>query len=435
MVSPEQARKLLHENNLPKGTYGLQLGEATPEGGIYWGGAQWDFYTTYDHAQALAHAWMAEAVTKQAKEAFSSAPYYRPVNFAHKDNHASILAQLAENYPEIPEATLQKIADVRDRFESLGEGITHTSSDIVLPVIIEGEQAFAKLHSTQILNPEAHALSLAQQYPELHPITPKLLAYIQNGTYGILLTQDTQEKEIIPRESITTYLSLMHKVFNEYTAFSGITQEELKKPVYTDVFNAVLLQAFLRPYAAEPLFSDASSRLVLPFEELESRVTTREDLTRLRKYKQVYHTCVSKLTGLELSPQTVIIDDLKPSNVFPGTFRPRGDFGEIKTGSPEFAFARMEQEDNAAYAGFIAFASNQVGYYLQDAYSHDKRFTNHQPDYSKKAVQKMAEAIKVISPLSSIRLLSFSLKQGDEESAGKYERAICRYHSQLRQFS
>jgi len=449
MVAYSEIQKQLEENNLPKGTYGIQIGDFNPETDqMTWGGGQWDFYTDKETAQAIADAWREESVGRTRKIFLEEpnhslvkmwdkpqnpediAPHYRVVNFSqYPSRKESIQSQLSQRYPELKEGVLYTIEKYQVP-EGNGSSINDTSSDVVLPIKMNGKKAFAKVHSKKILDPEAYALKIANQYPETRVITPSLIDYLHDDKKGVLLTYDTQQQGIISRQDRDTYLSLRSKIFKAFSYQHKKNPEELISPIYTDVFNATLLQAFLRPHANEQIFTQASERLVLPFEELKSRLTRREDLQRLQKHQKTYENNQSRLSELPLSPQTVIIDDLKPQNVFPGILRPRGDFGEVKTGSPEYALARIEQACNSDYAAFAAFARNKIEDHIQEHYSNNG-LSGYNFRYSPQGITSMQEAVKVLSPIAAARLLSFSLKQGLQETATRYEEAINRYQSQL----
>lgn len=453
MVSYSEIQKQLAQNALPQGTYGLQLGDYNPQTSqTVWGGAQWAFYTDKETALAIAHAWREEGIERAEKRISEEpnhplanmwkepqapeniAPHYKIVNFSQSPpREESVQSQLAQKYPELSDEVLHTIGRCLQLPETNGASINHTSSDVVLPITLNGKRTFAKVHSNKILEPEAHALRLANQYPETRAITPCLIDYLQDECKGILLTYDTQQHGIIAAEDIKAYLRLKRNVFSAYANQQKASREQIANPIYTDVFNATLLQAFLKPHVRYQLFTQASERLVLPFEELEERLSRTADLQRLQQHRRLYEENRARLAQLPLSPATVIIDDAKSQNVFPGKLRPRGDFGEVKTGSPEYALARMERYCNADYAAFAACARNEIEDYIQKTYAHDPGFSGYTFRYTPKDTTRMQEAVKALSPIAATRLLSFALKQGLPEDAARYEQAINRYQSQMQQ--
>ena len=95
-----------------------------------------------------------------------------------------------------------------------------------------------------------------------------------------------------------------------------------------------------------------------------------------------------------------------------------------------YAFGGESEKIKILKSEGVTFARNKIEDHIQEHYSNNG-LSGYNFRYSPQGITSMQEAVKVLSPIAAARLLSFSLKQGLQETATRYEEAINRYQSQL----
>ena len=331
------------------------------------------------------------------------------------------------------EESLQKMGVAEERIPLAAQTITQhpvtdasvatteTATGLVLKLVQADTNytLFCKLAADKAsLEREFAFLNLAWKESYLQPITPKPLSYQSGQEYAALLTYGTQNKGIVPPESLAQYTKLRRKILSSFADKYNLNLSTPATPHYIDIFDTALVHALMKKHKSHPEFQQPENSLLLSAEKLEERASTSTDLDLFKEWRALvrsYGTLVAQIQDTDLSQKEsiMLIDaDAREENLFPSNvvhLRPRGDRGLVRTAHPIYELAKKISPHCEMTVDTYCFMRSAIEREIGEEYV--------------LPAQEQAAMQRVIRPLQAVNMLrttSFKLARGSHDDAKKY---------------
>jgi hypothetical protein len=296
-------------------------------------------------------------------------------------------------------------------FRGLQKTTDETHTGVVFRYVIDGKVVYCKASEDDgMLVREAGYLEDAWKEPLMRVITPKLVGLVRSDPVTGLLTYGTENIGIVPLEDAMTYIELKRDLTSQFAEQYRLDVGQLEhNPLLTDMFNRALAHTKMRKYKDKPVYKLSLLESVASVDKLDDWLQNtsapREVVGQILELFPFYSAIEDEVAEYDTRATVLASYDARPENLFPSRsgFRPLGDMGLAKAGTPEFDIGKMETENIGPYNTAYTFFRNAL-----------EQRDGHNFELDGRDAAQLAKRSHKVAFVNAMRLASYKLSRNQD---------------------